>query len=211
MKIIYHRIDYKNQNDVDMIAINIENGITSFELDLQLAKDNIVIYHDSTLKNKHIYKNISDYSCEELKQLNISNIDDLCDILQKYNNLDIFLDLKGANNKMLTFLYYKIPLLKNHSIYIQSFNHLYIDILKRLIKFDYVKFGYIMHGYLCILWDQYLQSVDYICIDNQYIPLFIKNLDIDIYIYNCNSYDEIKFNRKYITGIITDFPEHFNT
>ena len=50
MKIIYHRIDYKHQNDVDMIAINIEKGITSFELDLQLAKDNIVIYHDSTFK-----------------------------------------------------------------------------------------------------------------------------------------------------------------
>ena len=111
MQIIYHRIDYKHQNNVDMIAINIEKGITSFELDLQLAKDNIVIYHDPTLQKKNIYKNICDYSCEELKQLNISNIDDLCDLLQKYKNLDIFLDLKGVNNKMLTFLYYKIPLL----------------------------------------------------------------------------------------------------
>ena len=211
MKIIYHRIDYKNQNDVDMISINIENGITSFELDLQLAKDNIVIFHDSTLKKKGIYKNICDYSCEELKQLNISNIDDLCNVLGKYKNLDIFLDLKGANNKMLTFLYYKLPLLKRHSIYIQSFNHLYIDILKKLINYDYVKFGYIIHGYLSISWSQYLQSIDFICIDNQYLPLFIKGLDINIYIYNCNSYDEIKSNRKFISGIITDFPDHFNT
>ena len=77
MEIINHRICRNNENKVDFI-LNLHNkGIKSFEIDLQLCNDNIVVYHNFTIQENSNFRNIEDYNYKFLEKRGIDNIDNL--------------------------------------------------------------------------------------------------------------------------------------
>ena len=77
MKIINHRISRIAENRVGKLRELCKKGVKSYEIDLQLCKDDIVVYHNFTLKNLSIFKNIEDYNYKDLESLEIDNLDKL--------------------------------------------------------------------------------------------------------------------------------------
>lgn len=205
MEIINHRISRNNENKVDSI-LNLSNkGIKSFELDLQLCNDSIVIYHNYTLREKKIFNNIENYSYKFLEELDIDNIDKLFLVLEKVNNLNIYFDIKGYNDKLIYLLLPKLSLVKRHNIFLQSFNYNFvklITIFKNTHNLDW-KVGYITASYR----PDIKFKTDYLVIDKSHYKLY-KNLDIPLFLYTVNSPGEIDSSYK-IKGIFTDYPENF--
>uniref|UniRef100_A0A6C0JIK9 GP-PDE domain-containing protein n=1 Tax=viral metagenome TaxID=1070528 RepID=A0A6C0JIK9_9ZZZZ len=213
MNVICHRIDYYSQNNINLIDSYIKKGINSFEIDIQLCKDEIVIFHDFSLTSKGINKNVSEFPLEQLEKYGIYSIDKLFSLLTNYSKVNIFLDLKGFNEKLIGKLYEKlinIDLSKN-TFYIQSFNHYFINLLKKLLgnNIKNIFFGYLIGTYMDIHWHKYIKNIDYLCIDNQFISKFIKKIEKPLYVYNCNSKEELTCESRFLSGIITDFPFNF--
>jgi glycerophosphoryl diester phosphodiesterase len=137
MDIINHRIYRKYENKACYLKAMIDKGCTKFEIDVAMCKDELVLFHDSTIKYANSTKNISDCDYNELDKFGIDNIDDLIAELLLYKgkdlqkSLDIYLDIKGNNNNTISFLLNKLQLLdninsksRNNSINIESLSSL---------------------------------------------------------------------------------------
>tara|TARA_B100000925_G_scaffold146040_1_gene109376 strand:- start:2942 stop:3595 length:654 start_codon:yes stop_codon:yes gene_type:complete len=214
MKTICHRINFHDQNNIKQIPKCLEKGLDFFEIDIQLCKDGLVVFHDYTLESKGVDKKILDLTVSELGVYNILSIDDLFKILKKHNNLHIILDVKGYNERIIGILYKKLIEYNNTSnttFYIQSFNHYIIDLLKKFLgnHKKSIKYGYLISGFMNIYWDVYTKNIDYVCIDNEFVFKYLDKLDKPIYLYNCNSVNQLNCSIEYIEGIITDFPDNF--
>ena len=108
-----------------------------FEIDIQLCKDGLVVFHDYTLESKGVDKKILDLTVSELGVYNILSADDLFKILKNHNNLHIILDVKGYNERIVGILYKNLREynnISNTTFYIQSFNHYIIDLLKKFFR-----------------------------------------------------------------------------
>ena len=71
MKTICHRINLCNQNNIYLIENSIKNGDNSFEVDIQLCSDGLVVFHDDTLEKIGIHKHIRHFSINQLEKYNI--------------------------------------------------------------------------------------------------------------------------------------------
>ena len=205
MKIINHRISRLAENKVIKLKELSKKGIENYEIDLQLCKDDIVVYHNFTLENLGIFKNIEDYKYKDLESLGIDNLDKLFLILKSLPKLDIYLDLKGYNEKLIYLLLPKLEKIKNHNIFIQSFNYNFIKLIT-IFKNTHNKswkIGFITAGYISSL----KYNIDYLVSEKCYYNLY-KNIDIPLYLYTVNSPDELKKDFK-LEGIFTDYPENF--
>ena len=188
MIIINHRISRFSENDIYKLEELSKKGIKNFEIDLQLCQDDIVIYHNFTLENLGIFKNLEDIPYNNLKEKGISNLDNLFIVLQKLDPLNIFLDLKGYDNKLIHLLLPKIQSISMHNIYLQSFNLNFIYLIKeyRLFKDKNWKIGFLIAGFI----PNITYDVDYIAIESCYYPL-LKNINLPIYLYTVNGKDEL--------------------
>ena len=213
MKTICHRINLYNQNNIYLIEDSIKNGDNNFEVDIQLCSDGLVVYHDDTLEKIGIHKHIKNFTINQLEKYNIHSINRLFAILDKIeSNISVFLDLKGSNEKLIGALYKILLEFNNRKVmlYIQSFNHFFIDLLKDiLVKKRNIVYGYLINGFMNIQWNTYLKKIDFVCIDNTFVNKYVDKIDKNIYIYNCNNPDDIIVDQKYIKGVITDFPRKF--
>ena len=205
MEIINHRISRQRENNLDDILTLVNKGFKSFEVDLQLCKDEIVIYHNFTLKDKNILRNVENFNYSYLKTLGIDNIDKLFSILEKVNNINIYLDIKGYNDRLIYLLLPKLEKIKNNNIFIQSYNYNFIKlvtIFRNTHKKNW-KIGYITAGYH----PNFNFNTDYLVIDKSHYNLY-KNCTIPLYLYTVNSKEELDKNNN-IIGIFTDYPENF--
>lgn len=215
MKTISHRICYYNQNDIKQIPLSLEKNIDFFEIDVQLCKDGLVIFHDYNLEEKGVYKNITEYTINELESYNIQSLDMLLKVLNAHNGLNIMLDIKGHNEKIVGLLYKLLNGYNNTNntkFFIQSFNHYIIDLLRKFLgcKDSTIQYGYLISGFMNIYWDTYTKNIDYVCIDNEFVAKYLSRIDKPLYIYNCNHDKELNCPKDKVIGVVTDFPNNFS-
>lgn len=194
MHIINHRICRKHENKVCQLKKMIEKGYSKFEIDVIMCKDDLVIFHDTSIKLRNTSKNIIDCCYTDLKKLGIDNIDDLISELSIYRSqyfqqpLDIYLDIKGNSNETITRLLNKIKvldsantsrstttyrdsyvlLLTNINIYLQTFNYNFILELRKYMPYNKYKIGLILAGYLPYI----PPNIDYLVVENTYFALY---------------------------------------
>lgn len=235
MNIINHRIDRDNENKISGIEKMIKNNMFHFEIDVNMCYDELVLFHDSSIKYLNTTLKLEDVSYEEFEDV------DTFDHLVKYlfelkwsnelkNDLHIYLDIKGTHPSTIPLIMKKLQLLNKKkvifsdkqcpeiNIYFQSFNYKFIiDLRKYNINPKY-KIGYITCGYTPFV----PPEVDYLVVEKQYIEsyenylYFFRHINtsdtvLPIYAYTVNSKNEIIPQIKYnvLAGIFTDYPERF--
>lgn len=192
---IAHRGLYNDnivENTMEAFDNAFNNCFAGIEFDIRMTKDNeIVIYHDSFLSRLSNKKGLlKDYNYSEIKTLKNGIIPLFKDVIKKYKNKYLFIELKE-----------KIDIIKylddNNYYYIMSFNY---DYIKDIPKSSNYKIGIINN---IINSNINYKKIDFICIlDSLANPKIIKlfediNLEVVIYgiIGKINNYNS---NLKYI-------------
>jgi glycerophosphoryl diester phosphodiesterase len=238
MKIISHRGRINNFKKEENCSISINNFINSkinmIEIDIQLTKDNqIILYHDDKIKiknsmcffcqNERINKIDSNYL---INNYNIIFLKQALDMIK--GKKEIYLDIKNNKlnkNQYRIFFDKLLKLLDDYvlkyecersSIYLASFYPEYIDYIISL-PFEYKK-GIILcqdniEYFNKKFNDTKIKSLDFISVDYNIldsIKLYFNKIIIFCYtINNIEDYGNLFYKKKYINGIVTDYPEYF--
>ncbi|RLV58543.1 glycerophosphodiester phosphodiesterase [Parashewanella curva] len=91
---------YEPENTLKAFATALEQGATSFELDVYNVEDQLVVFHDENLKRlTEIDKAIADTSLNELSGLTVrgERIPTLIDVLALLKGCEVNIELKGPN------------------------------------------------------------------------------------------------------------------
>ena len=232
MEIISHRgkinRTLSHENNKEAIKNYLNSNITTIEIDIQLTKDNqIILFHDNIIDCIRIV----DKDSNEL--MNNYNMILLKDVLQMIEGKrKIYLDIKNEElTKKQTNIFFEelFNLLekyikkygcKEDSIYLCSFHSIYIDyLIKNKIRNNYkYKIGVILYEdnilYFLNNFKDSFDNFDFISIDYNILDSISFCFDkIDIYCYTINELKDYNklIDRKVVYGIISDYPEYFNS
>ena len=183
-------------------------GFDMIEIDIQICKDDVVIFHDLTIKDRYI----SDLTYNEINKIDrdIMNLDFFMKNFS-YSVIDIYFDLKGSINiidKM--FDYFKKNKVNTSNFYMASFNLSHIEKLNLLKKNFNFKIGFItQNSFTLKILSDLIKNLDFIVYEIDYLNCqeidFLKKNNILVFTYTLTKklqYDKVKqFN---IDGIVTD-------
>lgn len=183
-------------------------GFDMIEIDIQICKDDIVIFHDLTINDCYI----SDLTYKEINKIDrdIMNFDffmkNFC-----HSVIDIYFDLKGSINVIdKIFDYFKKNKVNTSNFYMASFNLNHIEKLNLLKKDFNFKIGFITQNSFTIkILSDLIKNVDFVVYELDYLNCqeidFLKKNNILVFTYTLikqQQYDKIKqFN---IDGIVSD-------
>lgn len=235
MHIVNHRIDRDNENKIMGIDRMIKNNIFKFEIDINMCYDELILFHDSSIKQLDTTVKLDTVPYCELHDVDtfgqlVKYLFDLKSSNKLKNDLHIYLDIKGTHISTISVMIEKLKLLNKKKviysdktnpdiyIYLQTFNYKFILDLKRYDINPKYKIGLITCGYTPFV----PPNIDYIVVEKQYIEqyenylYFLRHIDtadsiLPIYAYTVNSKNEISDQIKYdvLAGIFTDYPERF--
>jgi len=169
------------ENSISAFDKAFREGYDAIELDVRLTKDNIpVVIHDSFLSRVSdgvgLVKN---YTYEELTKFNIGidtieRIPKLTDVLNRYHNHIIFIELK----EKIDILPY---LNQNNTYYISSFHY---DYIKDIPKSNYYKIGvinYVLNNKINLNRIDFIMILDSIINDKLIKKYRNKNIEVVVY------------------------------
>ena len=206
MKIICHKISKNHPNSIYGLIDNIKKGFKSFELDINTCIDEVILYHDNYFNGRHLkklYKNDFIYNGKYC----VNTFIEFINVLNNYNDLNIFFDIKGNDTNIINYICYMYPRFNtNNNYYFQSFNYKFIKKIKKMN--NSIKCGLLIDGHIPLS-KKILKNIDYLCILEDFYLYFVDyNKDIYLWNVNYNNYYNC-FIENNIKGIITDYPELF--
>jgi glycerophosphoryl diester phosphodiesterase len=206
MKIICNRISRLYPNSIYGFIHNLNMGFTSFEIDLNTCINEVILYNYDYFNGKHIKYLHKQNFCLDGKYC-VNTFMEFIDVLNNYNNLDIFFDIKGSDIDIIEYIYFIYPRLNtNNQYFFQSYNYNFLKKLKR--KIPSINCGLLVNGYIPIK-KKMLKYIDFFCIKEDFIHCF-SEYGKDIYLWNIiYNNDIINYKNAGVKGIITNYPENF--
>ena len=210
IKSIAHRGFMLKDNSIQAFNRAFGIGFDMIELDIQICKDDVVIYHDLTFNNKFVseltYKEMKSFDCD------IINFDYFIKNFS-YQAIDIYIDIKGSDLVIEKIFEY---ITKNNinisTFYFASFNfnHLQkLQLFKSMSQFNF-KIGFITQNSFNIdILNSIIKDIDFIVYELDYlnhleIDLLKKN-NIIVYVYTLKNKIYLKKLQNYnIDGIVSD-------
>ena len=210
IKSIAHRGFMLKDNSIQAFNRAFGIGFDMIELDIQICKDDVVIYHDLTFNNKFVseltYKEMKSFDCD------IINFDYFIKNFS-YEAIDIYIDIKGSDLVIEKIFEY---ITKNNinisTFYFASFNfnHLQkLQLFKSMSQFNF-KIGFITQNSFNIdILNSIIKDIDFIVYELDYlnhleIDLLKKN-NITVYVYTLKNEIYLKKLQNYnIDGIVSD-------
>ena len=210
IKSIAHRGFMLKDNSIQAFNRAFGIGFDMIELDIQICKDDVVIYHDLTFNNKFVseltYKEMKSFDCD------IINFDYFIKNFS-YEAIDIYIDIKGSDLVIEKIFEY---ITKNNinisTFYFASFNfnHLQkLQLFKSMSQFNF-KIGFITQNSFNIdILNSIIKDIDFIVYELDYlnhleIDLLKKN-NIIVYVYTLKNKIYLKKLQNYnIDGIVSD-------
>lgn len=193
MELIAHRgLHNEKIKENTILAFDnaIKNNYSGLELDIRKTSDNeIVVIHDSTIDRTSNGKGfINKITYKELKKYNFGTKDKrqkiptLNEVIKKYNNTTIFIELKvEITKKELNNILSKNT---TNTYYIMSFNKKYIDnligIKYKIGLINYVfnsNINYKNYNFILILEDLFNEKIYKKCTDNNIEPVIYGTLN----------------------------------
>ena len=193
MELIAHRgLHNEKIKENTILAFDnaMKNNYSGLELDIRKTSDNeIVVIHDSTIDRTSNGKGfINKITYKELKKYNFGTKDKrqkiptLNEVIKKYNNTTIFIELKvEITKKELNNILSKNT---TNTYYIMSFNKKYIDnligIKYKIGLINYVfnsNINYKNYNFILILEDLFNEKIYKKCTDNNIEPVIYGTLN----------------------------------
>lgn len=210
IKSIAHRGFTLKDNSIQAFNRAFGMGFDMIELDIQICKDDIVIYHDLTFNNKFVseltYKEMKSFDCD------IINFDYFIKNFS-YEAIDIYIDIKGSDLVIeKIFEYITKNNINTSTFYFASFNlnHLKkIQLFKSRSQFNF-KIGFITQNSFNInILNSIIKDIDFIVYELDYLNHleidFLKKNNITVYVYTLKNEIYLKKLQNYnIDGIVSD-------
>ena len=210
IKSIAHRGFMLKDNSIQAFNRAFGMGFDMIELDIQICKDDVVIYHDLTFNNKFIseltYKEMKSFDCD------IINFDYFIKNFS-YEAIDIYIDVKGSDLVIeKIFEYISKNNINTSTFYFASFNlnHLKkIQLFKSRSQFNF-KIGFITQNSFNInILNSIIKDIDFIVYELGYLNHleidFLKKNNITVYVYTLMNEIYLKKLQNYnIDGIVSD-------
>lgn len=210
IKSIAHRGFMLKDNSIQAFNRAFGMGFDMIELDIQMCKDDVVIYHDLTLNNKFVseltYKEMKSFDCD------IINFDYFIKNFS-YEAIDIYIDVKGSDLVIeKIFEYITKNNINTSTFYFASFNlnHLEkIQLFKSRSQFNF-KIGFITQNSFNInILNSIIKDIDFIVYELGYLNHleidFLKKNNITVYVYTLKDEIYLKKLQNYnIDGIVSD-------
>lgn len=173
--------DLIRENSISAFDNAFNNGYDGIELDIRLTKDKIpVVIHDSFISRvSNGVGLVKDYTYEELANFNIGintveRIPKLEDVLKKYHNHIIFIELKEDIDL--------IPYLNKENLYyISSFNYNYIKKIPKNSNYKLGVINYVFNSIVDLKKLDFLMILD-VLIDDKLIN-YCKQQNIEVVAY----------------------------
>ena len=210
IKSIAHRGFMLKDNSIQAFNRAFGMGFDMIELDIQICKDDVVIYHDLTFNNKFVseltYKEMKSFDCD------IINFDYFIKNFS-YQAIDIYIDIKGSDLVIEKIFEYTLKNNINISTFhfaSFNFNHLQkLQLFKSMSQFNF-KIGFITQNSFNIdILNSIIKDIDFIVYELDYlnhleIDLLKKN-NITVYVYTLKNEIYLKKLQNYnIDGIVSD-------
>jgi len=193
------------------------------EIDVQLCKSNeIVVYHDTYINHKQNYYKIENLTFQELKTIkhNIITLEDIINNIDITTDTQLYLDIKGNNNKVIKPLIEKLDASYStfNNIILCSFNKNHIDAINTYNyehKYTINHPKYINKGFVTDnMFDtddlkHLTQNIEYLIfhwtmLDANTIK-YCKEHNIKVFCYTCKNKHILKEMLEYdIDGIVSD-------
>lgn len=210
IKSIAHRGFMLKDNSIQAFNRAFGMGFDMIELDIQICKDDVVIYHDLTFNNKFVseltYKEMKSFDCD------IINFDYFIKNFS-YEAIDIYIDIKGSDLVIeKIFEYITKNNINTSTFYFASFNlnHLKkIQLFKSRSQFNF-KIGFITQNSFNInILNSIIKDIDFIVYELGYLNHleidFLKKNNITVYVYTLKNEIYLKKLQNYnIDGIVSD-------
>jgi len=210
IKSIAHRGFMLKDNSIQAFNRAFGMGFDMIELDIQICKDDIVIYHDLTFNNKFVseltYKEMKSFDCD------IINFDYFIKNFS-YEAIDIYIDIKGSDLVIeKIFEYITKNNINNSTFYFASFNFNHLQKLqsfKSKSQFNF-KIGFITQNSFNInILNSIIKDIDLIVYELDYLNHleidFLKKNNITVYVHTLKNEIYLKKLQNYnIDGIVSD-------
>ena len=210
IKSIAHRGFMLKDNSIQAFNRAFGMGFDMIELDIQICKDDVVIYHDLTFNNKFVseltYKEMKSFDCD------IINFDYFIKNFS-YEAIDIYIDIKGSDLVIEKIFEY---ITKNNinisTFYFASFNfnHLQkLQLFKSKSQFNF-KIGFITQNSFNVdTLNSIIKDIDFIVYELDYLNHleidFLKKNNITVYVHTLKNEIYLKKLQNYnIDGIVSD-------
>ena len=210
IKSIAHRGFMLKDNSIQAFNRAFSMGFDMIELDIQMCKDDVVIYHDLTFNNKFVseltYKEMKSFDCD------IINFDYFIKNFS-YEAIDIYIDIKGSDLVIEKIFEY---ITKNNinisTFYFASFNfnHLQkLQLFKSKSQFNF-KIGFITQNSFNVdTLKSIIKDIDFIVYELDYLNHleidFLKKNNITVYVHTLKNEIYLKKLQNYnIDGIVSD-------